>query len=506
MAAAVIRSPSAEERTSLLPLAAKGWANAQELPEGMWIPETAIEGKVPLELHGTFFRNGPGFNVVYGTQLAHPIDGDGIVAALSFADGKVHFRSRFVQTKTHVEEAKAQKMLYNGNMGTRAPKDTVRPGWRDPAHTNVFHWGSRLLACHEYALPHALNPTTLETLGADTLNNNLELKVVSAHYRYDADLDVLVCVAFKAALKPTAQPRVSFYEFDRSMTLKHVLRMEIPAANYAHDFCLTPSWMVMHISPFIDTRPETLREMQKKELFPGETMKYVQGIPSQFCLIERRPRQNASPKILRFDIDPCHIYHYVNCRENAKTGVITFSACCLPVGFTMEWKDHVFLANSGDAPGVMHEYTISPREGSCVRTRIPGLETTSCEFPTANQYRHVPRSVKTKTDIFYLMASQPSVALPFTDVVKYNAATGAVSRWHAPFGVVGEPCFMPRLGRASAWHGEEDDGWVIVQVFKYKENRVEFVVLNAKQIHSGPVCTIKLPVHLSIGFHGTVSE
>jgi len=95
----LIRPPTKEERAELLPKVSKGWANSHEVPNGIWLDSTSIIGVVPEDLRGTFFRNGPGLNEVYGTQLAHPIDGDGIVAALSFVDGKVHFRSRFVQTK-----------------------------------------------------------------------------------------------------------------------------------------------------------------------------------------------------------------------------------------------------------------------------------------------------------------------------------------------------------------------------------------------------------------------
>ena len=39
----------------------------------MWFDAAQIEGEVPMELHGTFFRNGPGMTNVYGTKLKHPI-------------------------------------------------------------------------------------------------------------------------------------------------------------------------------------------------------------------------------------------------------------------------------------------------------------------------------------------------------------------------------------------------------------------------------------------------
>ena len=46
-----------------------GWKTQEEF--SYWIPECDIEGKVPEELHGTFIRNGPGLDEVYGKTLKH---------------------------------------------------------------------------------------------------------------------------------------------------------------------------------------------------------------------------------------------------------------------------------------------------------------------------------------------------------------------------------------------------------------------------------------------------
>jgi len=171
----MIRAPTDREKADLLPKVTKGWSNAErEEPAGFFFSPDQVIGQIPL---------GPGLTVVYGTELAHPIDGDGMVAALTFLEGRAHFRSRFVQTRTHVEETKAKKMLFDGQMGSRAPSDSKKPGWRDPAHTNVFYHGGKLFSAHEYALPHSLDPETLETIGQDSLNNTLELRTMSAHFR-----------------------------------------------------------------------------------------------------------------------------------------------------------------------------------------------------------------------------------------------------------------------------------------------------------------------------------
>ena len=87
------------------------------------------------------------------------IDGDGLVVALSFVNGRVHLRTRFVASKERLEEQKARKLLYRGQMGTNpnsAIKDTamllknfLTLSWpvlrfRNPSNTNVFYWGGKV--------------------------------------------------------------------------------------------------------------------------------------------------------------------------------------------------------------------------------------------------------------------------------------------------------------------------------------------------------------------------
>jgi hypothetical protein len=111
-----------------------------------------IRGALPAQLKGSFIRNGPGVCEVFGTALKHPIDGDGVIVALSFdGSGGALLTSAFVETRTRRQEQSEKKMMFKGRMGS-APGAAGR-GWRDPAHTNVIEWcGGRLLALHEYEI------------------------------------------------------------------------------------------------------------------------------------------------------------------------------------------------------------------------------------------------------------------------------------------------------------------------------------------------------------------
>lgn len=251
-------------------------------------------------------------------------------------NGKVHFKSKYVQTRTHMEEAEAQSMLYNGAMGSRVPEGVKpRKGFRDPAHTNVFYWGNKLLACHEYALPHTLDPVTLETIGPDPLKGALEkVKALSAHYRYDGVKDVLVVIGFRARVGKRP-PLLRVLEYDREWNLVKDATLNVESVNYAHDFLLTPDYYIFHATPFVKTSPELTQLIMQGKTSPGESMKFYPDAPSRMVFIERNP--TGERKIIELDTEPCHIYHFCNCKQN-DNGTVEFGAVCLPEGFTMEWQ------------------------------------------------------------------------------------------------------------------------------------------------------------------------
>ena len=69
-----------------------------------------IEGEIPEDLRGTFFRNGPGRQRIGKTAYGHWFDGDGMLCAFTFRDGKVHFKNAYVRTPKYVKETEQQQI------------------------------------------------------------------------------------------------------------------------------------------------------------------------------------------------------------------------------------------------------------------------------------------------------------------------------------------------------------------------------------------------------------
>src|SRR5271155_1232494 len=65
-----------------------------------------IAGKIPSDLRGAYMRNGP--NPLFKPiAYAYPMDGDGMIHAVYFDNGRARYRNRFVQTAGLTTERRA---------------------------------------------------------------------------------------------------------------------------------------------------------------------------------------------------------------------------------------------------------------------------------------------------------------------------------------------------------------------------------------------------------------
>lgn len=471
--------------------ASKGWKSQPD----EFDYELEVEGTIPKEIRGTLFRNGPGLMEVYDTPLVHPIDGDGMICSLCFDDGKAHFRSRYVQTKGYQLEKRYQKMMLKGMMGTMPPvvkeeniKDKIpnQRGFKNPSNTNVYYWGGKLLACWESGLPYSLNPTTLETIGRDDLNGTLSrAKCLAAHFRYDPAKNTLV--TFSHQVNHQDYGTLYIYEFDHNWNIVCEQVHQLDKYYYCHDFLLTENYFIFHQSPFVNPSPTNLAKMVTGTA-PGQLMRYYPEIPCKMILIPRNPTHT----LRFFNTDPCHIFHHLNAWEDQDK--IHFSSICFDTNFKMEWEQKLGLSNTSTSPGFVHNYTIDLGANKITRMKV---DDASCEFPTTN-----PLLNGKKWRYAYLMAAdKPHKPIPYMEIVKFDRDLQQRKVWSARSenGVLGEPVFVPK----PSLDAEEDEGWIIVQLYNCAEHKTQFVILDAQRLEKGPIARLKLKHHTPYGFHGT---
>ena len=120
-----------------------------------------VRGELPREIAGTYLRNGP--NPAYPPiSYTYPLDGDGMIHALVFEEGRVRYRNRFVMTAGLKADRRAGHTIYGGLMDPIVPDPKYVAPDGDPnrfknvANTNVISHAGRILALYEGGLPYEM--------------------------------------------------------------------------------------------------------------------------------------------------------------------------------------------------------------------------------------------------------------------------------------------------------------------------------------------------------------
>jgi all-trans-8'-apo-beta-carotenal 15,15'-oxygenase len=451
-----------------------------------WIDE--IEGDIPSELTGTLFRNGPGLLDVDGQRFHHPFDGDGMICAFTFEQGRAHFRNRFVRTKGYVAEQKAQKILYRGVFGTQKPGGWLANAFdlqlKNIANTNILYWGGKLLALWEAAEPHQLDPATLETIGLDYLDGVLKPgDAFAAHPRidpacvFDHGKPHLVNFAVKAGLSTA----ITLYEFDVAGTLVQKQTHSVPGFAFVHDFVITPNYCIFFQAPMSFNPVPYLLGMRGA----GQCLKVQPNQPTQAIVI---PRHGTEP-VRIIPLEAGFVFHHANAFE--QEGKLYVDSICYADFPTLDpEQDYREVRFSVLAPGQLWRFQFDLAQQSVDRQLI---EPRCCEFPVIHPDR-VGRSYR----YVYLGAAHNGEGnAPLQGLLKIDLATGDRQLWSAaPHGFAGEPIFVPRPNGVS-----EDDGWLLTLTFNGKLERSQLVIHDAKDIRK-PLAILTLKHHVPYGLHG----
>ena len=139
----------------------------------------------------------------------------------------------------------------------------------------------------------------------------------------------------------------------------------------------------------------------------------------------------------------------------------------------------------------MHRYRFNLRTG---KTTERTIDDDNSEFPSINN-----NVLGSPSRFAYNMHISPESTLLFDGLMKYDVHTGAAeTHWFGDGRWGSEAPFAPRPGAT-----EEDDGYLVSYVYDEREGRSEVEVLDARDVTAGPLCRIKLPVRVPIGFHAT---
>jgi carotenoid cleavage dioxygenase-like enzyme len=432
-----------------------------------------LAGAVPDDLNGVYVRNGP-------NPQHHPVgryhwfDGDGMVHSVHFADGQATYRNRWVRTDGFLAERDAGRAIWRGIIEPFAENPPGTPE-KDTANTDLVFHRDRLIALwYRAGTPYALDPLTLETIGPEDFGGTLRC-AVSAHAKVDEATGELMFFDF--GVKP---PYMRYGVVGPDGTVRHFAAIDLPGPRLPHDMAITERHSILMDLPLV-ADPQAARSGRHK-------LRFERDLPARFGVI---PRYGKAADVRWFEADPCYIYHSVNARDEGDEVVLDVCRVQQPKPVAADAGPLAQMLTYLRLDAHLHRYRFDLRTG---RTIEQLRDDDNSEFPSMNQgfVGRPPRYA-------YNMHISPEKTLLFDGVMKYDVERGtAQTHWFGDGRWGSEAPFAPRPGARA-----EDDGYLVSYVHDERDGTSEVHVLEAGDITAAPVCRLRLPVRVPLGFHAT---
>lgn len=456
------------------------------------IADLIVLGEVPKEIDGTFYRV-----MVDPFVPPHPgnvpIDGDGNISAFRFHNGCVDMKMRYIETERYKLERKANKALFGLYRNPFTHHPCVKAAVDSTANTNLVLWADKLLALKEVALPYAVDPDTLETIGYDPFEGQIKSKTFTAHPKVDPVTGELVVFGYEA--KGLATLDIVTYALNQKGEKTEEFWLKSPWCAFIHDCAITPDFIVLFLWPF----EANLARMKAGK----QHWAWSYDLPATFLVVPRR--KNSGLKHGWQDGEH-RVYKWKN---------------CMPIHTSGAWEDGstIFVESSrvhdnafpffppddGRMPSpetkadfVRWELDLTLPSGSIVPDPLVVLDLPS-EFPRIDE-----RFMTKKYEWLFLnvfipenMNGNKNIFHGLNGLAMYCNKTGKPRFFHAgEDSLCQEPIFIPRSEDAA-----EGDGWVMTLIERRVAGRCDVAIIDTKEFEK-PVALIQLPFHVKAQIHG----
>jgi carotenoid cleavage dioxygenase len=451
----------------------------ENVPESWGPTRVAWRGRLPAEVEGTLFRNGPARMRRGPTAYEHWFDGDGMVQAYALRAGALEHRAAMVRTARYVDEERAGRYLHGG-FGTAFP-DTLpvaKPDDLNVANISVLPLPGEdgrpeLLALWEGGSPWRIDPRTLATRGRKVWSSETDGLPFSAHPRVDVDGTV-----WSFGYLP-GSGRLALYQLDRRGALVRASMIEAPNADMVHDFAITERHVVFLLMPLAYDAESAAPAFVDRYRWHGERA-------SVLLVLDKATWQERA----RIELPAFAFFHLGNAFEDG-------GALRLPV---VEVKDFaasmaaIRAATQGlpVPPGSRSELVEVVADLGAGRARVERTGLDGSEFPAWDR-----RRTGRRTDVAWAAVATSSARGHFNGVARIDRDRGRIEAHdYGADAFAEEHLFVPRPGP------REGEGWLVGTVYDVPTRTTRLVVLDAARPAAGPVAEARLPYGVPLGLHG----
>lgn len=449
------------------------------------ITDCEVEGRIPADLDGAFYRVGP--DAQYPLRAGNiPFDGEGHVSMFRFQNGRVNLKTRFVRNERYLAQEKAGKILFPMYRNPYMDDPAVKGLSRGTHNTHIIHHNGLLLALKEDSPPAAMDLNTLATVDpVYTFKGQLQSKTFTAHPKTDSRTGNLLGFGYEAKGHNTTDVNVFEYTPDGRKVWE--AWVNVPYVGMLHDYQVTENFVMLYVIPLAIDEAQIARG--------GIHWSWYSGQPTYFGYFRRGgdgkdikwikgPERSATHMMGGFD-DGKRLYVDV---EMSLSNPFPF----MPMRDGSKWDP---------VRGASHITRLS----ADVSKKNPKDYQIETLYP--NHIGALPRQDDRYNTVPYrygfLPCPDPNPAdpakRPASCYARFDLQNRSSKLFRAPEGAqLAEACFAPKSANAP-----EGVGYLMgVASYAAQNGRCDLVILDAERVDEGPIATVKLPTRIAGQIHG----
>lgn len=448
-----------------------------------------VEGAIPQELSGVFYRVAPDPQMAPLAEDDIWFNGDGMVTAFHFHKGDVSLLQRWVRTEKFVLERAAGRALFGAYRNPLTDLPCVKGKVRGTANTNVVFHAGKLLALKEDSRPVAMDPVTLQTLGEWSFGGGLSSETFTAHPKIDPETGEML--AFGYAAKGLLTRDMAFYVIDAQGKISREVWFELPYYCMMHDFAVTADYALFHVVPIVGSW-ERLKQGKPHFGFDRKLPVYLGVLP----------RSGSARDLRWFKCRNLFASHVMNAFNEG--GTVHFDTPMAPGNMFPFFPD---VDGAPFDPQQAHSRLTRwsvDMQGDDEEIRMRRLSEVVGEFPRIDErfagkrYAHGFLLVQDPGKPVELPGGRGATGMMMNTLAHVNVQNGASdSYWIGPASSLQEPAFIARPGSTA-----EADGYLVLIENRLVDLTSHLLLFRANQVAAGPVARVALPFRMRPGLHG----
>lgn len=464
----------------------------------MSVRNLAVEGEIPAEIDGAFFRAVPdnAHAPMFEDDIA--LNADGMIARFEFTNGAVDYDIKYVETERYLAEKEARHALFGRYRNPFTDDPSVAGVDRTLANTTPVWHGGRLFMTKEDGRGYEVNPHTLETVGKWDYEGKLKSETFTAHPRVDPVTGEMFFFGYEAG--GLCSLDVAYCIADKDGNLVSEQWFDQPYCSTIHDFVITEKYAIFPIFP-------TLADLERIKA-GGDHWAHQQDQESWVGIMPRY----GDVSEMKWIKGPIGVscFHEVNGFDANEAGadLVHIDLCLTDTnGFPFMREAGGVFREQQDVQGALTRWTIDmSKDELAIEERPLGPPGDLCRVADADQGRPYNRA-------WYLSMNPQAkgppmmggpVGMNMNALLRIEPGNGRVTMMEVPpCAGISEPT---HVASSEAGHG----GWLLTVVdipngppgSNPADYSSELWVVEADNVEAGPIAKVKTGIAMRSQVHG----